>query len=97
MISHRKRVDDRPEADAVPSTQLLIVALHRPRDDQHDQVAQDGQADGQTASSGAVAQPSEEEHYWKGQKGADGGDGVGADFVEAEGSVALSVSIVVRR
>lgn len=91
MISHRERVDRGPEPNVAPSPDHM--RLHRPRHDQGDEVARDGQDDREASLAGAVADPGEEEDDGESKEGADGSDGVGFDTVEAERPIRFQVSV----
>ena len=91
MISHRERVDRSPEPNVAPSPDHM--RLHRPRHDQGDEVARDGQDDREASLAGAVADPGEEEDDGESKEGADGSDGVGFDTVEAERPIRFQVSV----
>jgi hypothetical protein len=62
MISHRKGIDSRPKTDMAPSTEMVIMYLHHPRHNQDNQITEDGQSNGKTASIGAVTEPGKEEN-----------------------------------
>lgn len=80
VVSHGERVDGRPEAPAGP---LSHVRVRRACHDEGYQVAEVRGYDGQPAAVGLVADVGEEEDDEKREAGADCGEGVGLDAVEA--------------
>jgi hypothetical protein len=60
MISHSKGINGNPQTYMTPSAEVVVIHLYCSCHNQDNQITEYSQADNQTTSIRAVAQPSEE-------------------------------------